>query len=88
MPVNRLSVTVSAMLGRDVGNAARDRGVSVSSWVTGAIEASLRNRRLREALAVWEGEQGPLTKEEITEAARILDEAEQRAATRAASQPR
>jgi hypothetical protein len=84
MPVDRLSVTVSAELGREVRKAAIDRGLSVSSWVAQAIDAGLRNQRLREALAVWEGEQGPLSEEELAEADRILDEVEQKAAARAA----
>jgi post-segregation antitoxin (ccd killing protein) len=84
MPVDRLSVTVSAELGREVREAARQRGFSVSGWVAQAIEAGLRNQRLGEALAAWEAEQGPLTEEELAEADRTLDEAEQQAAARAA----
>jgi hypothetical protein len=34
--------------------------------------------------AVWEAEQGPLSEEELAEADRILDEAEQKSAARAA----
>jgi hypothetical protein len=84
MPVDRLSVTVSAELGREVRKAARRCGVSVSGWVAQAIEAGLRNQRLGEALAAWEAEQGPLTEEELARADRILDEAEQQATARAA----
>jgi hypothetical protein len=84
MPVDRLSVTVSAELGREVRQAALQRGVSVSGWVARAIEAGLRDQRLGEALAAWEAEQGPLTEEELAEADRILDEAKQQAAARAA----
>jgi post-segregation antitoxin (ccd killing protein) len=82
--VDRLSVTVDSDLGLQVRAAARRRGVSVSSWVAQAIEAGLRNEYLREALDAWEAEQGPLTEEELAEADRILDEAEQKAAARAA----
>jgi len=84
MPVDRLSVTVSAEFGREVREAARKRGISVSGWVAQAIEAGLRNQRLGEALAAWEAEEGTLTEEELAEADRILDEAEQQAAARAA----
>ena len=84
MAVDRLSVTVGSDLGREVRAAARRRGLSVSSWVAQAIEAGLRNEYLGEALAAWEAEQGALTEEELVAADRILDEAEQKSATRAA----
>jgi post-segregation antitoxin (ccd killing protein) len=84
MAVDRLSVTVDSDLGREVRAAARRRGVSVSSWVAHAIEAGLRNEHLGEALAAWEAEEGPLTEEELADADRILDEAKQKAAVRAA----
>jgi hypothetical protein len=79
-----VAITVSAELGREVREAALQRGVSVSGWVARAIEAGLRNQRLAEPLAAWEAEQGPLTEEELSEADRILDEAKQQAAARAA----
>jgi hypothetical protein len=84
MTVDRLSVTVDPKVAREVRHAASDRGISVSSWVAEAIEARLRSHRLREALDAWEAEDGPLSEQELAEADRILDEAEQRAAARAA----
>jgi hypothetical protein len=84
MTVDRLSVTVDPRIAREVREAATHLGVSVSSWVAEAIEARLRSHRLREALDAWEAEDGPLRDEELAEADRILDEAEQQATARAA----
>jgi post-segregation antitoxin (ccd killing protein) len=84
MTVDRLSVTVDPRIAREVREAAKHLGVSVSSWVAEAIEARLRSHRLREALDAWEAEDGPLSDEELAEADRILDEAEQQATARAA----
>ena len=84
MTVDRLSVTVDPRIAREVREAATHLGVSVSSWVAEAIEARLRSHRLREALDAWEAEDGPLSDEELAEADRILDEAEQKATARAA----
>jgi post-segregation antitoxin (ccd killing protein) len=76
MTVDRLSVTVDPEIAREVRQAASDLGVSVSSWVGDAIEARLRNHRLREALDAWEAEDGPLTEEELAAAERLFAEAE------------
>jgi post-segregation antitoxin (ccd killing protein) len=76
MTVDRLSVTVDPTIAREVRQAASDLGVSVSSWVAEAIEARLRNQRLREALDTWEAEDGPLSEEELGAADRLFVEAE------------
>jgi len=72
MNVDRLSVAVPAELGSAVREAATKRGVSVSTWMSEAAEAMLRNQLLGEALDAWQAENGAFTEEELEAAAAIL----------------
>ena len=59
----------------------------MSSWVAEAIEARLRNQRLREALDAWEAEDGPLSEEELGAADRLFAEAEAKLGLAKAAMP-
>lgn len=79
MAVDRLSVTVDAELGRELRRIAAASGMSVSSWVSSAIEARVRNHLLGEALDAWQQEDGPFTEAELAAADKLLAESEARA---------
>lgn len=55
-----------------VREAAAEEGLSVSSWLANAAQASIRNRLLRVALDEMALEDGPMSPEE---AARLIEEA-------------
>lgn len=72
MHVDRLSITLEPQLGAAVRRAAKRAGVSVSAWIAEATEARIRNLALRDALDAWDAEDGPLTTDELEDAARAL----------------
>jgi hypothetical protein len=72
MRVDRLSITLEPRLGAAVRKAAKRAGVSVSAWIAEATAARIRNLALRDALDVWDVEDGPLTAAEVEAAARTL----------------
>lgn len=72
MKVDKMSVSLEASLGDQVRDAARKAGKGVSSWLAEAAQAKLREEALREFLADWEKEAGPITAEELREAERKL----------------
>lgn len=72
MTVDRLSVAMDPELGKAVREAAARAGVSVSAWLSEAARGNLRNELLGAALDAWEAEDGPLTEEELAEAARVM----------------
>lgn len=67
--VDRLSVTMPPEIGASVRRSASERGISVSAWLSEAAADRVRNERLGAALDQWETEVGPLTEEELSEAA-------------------
>lgn len=69
MNADRLTVSMDAELGTAVREAAERAGLSVSAWLADAAADRLRNELLGLALEAWEAEQGPLTEEELGEAA-------------------
>jgi hypothetical protein len=72
MNVDRLSVTVPAEVGQAVRDAAKKAGVSVSTWMSEAAEAKLRDQLLGEALDAWQAEDGPFTEAELEAGAALL----------------
>ncbi len=72
MNVDRLSVTMDPELGKSVRDAAAKAGVSVSNWLGAAAADHLRNQRLGSALDIWEADFGPLTENELDDAATEL----------------
>jgi hypothetical protein len=70
--VDRISAAMPPEIGAAVRAAATRRGVSVSSWITDAAAAQLRNELLGAALDEWEAEHGPFTDDELNAAAMAL----------------
>ncbi len=68
MRVDRLSVTLDPKLGAAVARAK----LGVSAWITDAAADRVRNEQLGRALAAWEAEGAPFTREELDAAARSL----------------
>lgn len=72
MSTERITMTMDEDLAAAVRAAAGRAGVSVSAWVTKAAADKLRNELLGIALDEWEREQGPMTEEELAQAAETL----------------
>jgi hypothetical protein len=72
MSTDRITMTMDEDLAAAVRAAAGRAGVSVSAWLTKAAADKLRNELLGIALDAWEKEQGPLTEEELAQAAATL----------------
>jgi hypothetical protein len=70
--VDRFSVTMLPELGSAVRNAAEREGASVSAWLSEAAADRLRNDSLGAALDAWEAEAGPLSDDELADAATAL----------------
>lgn len=82
-PSPKLTVTVDPDVHMGVLSAAAADGVSVSAWITAAARRALLVADGLHAVAEWEKEHGPLTKEELDAARRrVADESsgERRAA--------
>ena len=73
---DRLTVTVNSELGKELRRIAKSDGMSVSGWVSVAIEHRVRNHLLGQPLDEWEAEAGPFTDQELAEADKLLAEAE------------
>lgn len=69
-PSPKLAITVDADVHAQVLAAAKEDGVSVSAWMTGAARRTLLARDGLAAVAEWELEHGPLTRAEL-EVARL-----------------
>jgi hypothetical protein len=76
--VDRISAAMPPEIGAAVRAAATRRGVSVSSWLTDAAAAQLRNELLGAALDEWEAEHGPFTDDELNAAAAALSDSPRR----------
>jgi hypothetical protein len=70
--VDRFSVTMPPDLGEGVRQAAAQRGISVSAWLSEAAADRLRNELLGAALDMWESEEGSFTEAELDTAAAQL----------------
>lgn len=64
-PSPKLAITVDPDVHERVIAAARDDGVSVSAWMTGAARRALLIRDGLRAVAEWEAENGALTDSEL-----------------------
>lgn len=72
MKVDKLSVSFHPDLGDAVRAAARQRGAGVSRWLADAAAAKLRTDALADYLDTWEAEHGPLSADELAQAATEL----------------
>ena len=69
-PSPKLAITVDPGVHEQVVRAAADDGVSVSAWMTAAARRALLVRDGLDAVAEWEGENGPLSEAELDAARR------------------
>jgi hypothetical protein len=72
MKVDKLSVSFEAELGDAVRAAAKRSGRGLSGWLAEAAAVKLRAEALADFLAAWEAEHGPLTPQELVNAAAEL----------------
>jgi len=69
-PSPKLAITIDPDIHEDVLAAAARDGVSVSAWMTAAARMALQRRAGLAAVALWEKQHGPFSREEIDEARR------------------
>jgi hypothetical protein len=73
MKVDKLSVSFDPDLGDAIRVAAQHSGSSLSAWLADAAAAKLRAEALASYLDEWEATNGPLTADELAQAAGQLD---------------
>lgn len=70
--VIKRSVSLSDDVAKAVEVAAKEDGVSFSSWLSGAAERQLRVRQGLRGVAAWESDTGSLTAEELAAGEALL----------------
>lgn len=70
--MTKRSVSLADDVARAVELAAKEDGVSFSSWLSNAAERQLRVRQGLRGVAAWESDAGPLTAEEIAAGEALL----------------
>ena len=70
--VTKRSVSLADEVARAVEDAAKEDGVSFSSWLSGAAERQLRVRQGLRGVSAWESEAGGLSAEEIAAGEALL----------------
>ena len=70
--VTKRSVSLADDVARAVEAAAKEDGVSFSSWLTAAAERQLRVRQGLRGVAAWEADAGALSAEEIAAGEALL----------------
>lgn len=73
MKVDKLSVSFNPELGDAVRAAAQQSGGGLSRWLADAAAVKLRAEALADYLDAWEAERGPLTANELADAAAELN---------------
>ena len=73
MGVEKMSVSFDLKLGAAIKKSARERSVSVSSWLAEAARDRLRRQALGDAIEAWERAHGSLTEDELTQAEAQLE---------------
>lgn len=68
MKVEKLSISMDPRLGDEIRAAAGKAEVPLSTWLAEAAAARLRQEALRELLADWQAEHGPITAAELARA--------------------
>lgn len=87
MAAKKITITLSEQLAERVAQRAREAGIPFSTWIARAAEDRARIEDGLAAMAEWADEEGPLTDEELAEAAAELARADvlaQRASRRLA----
>jgi hypothetical protein len=72
MGVEKMSVSFDLELGEAIRTSAGRDNQSVSAWLAEAARDRLRLEALGDAVSAWEGQYGPLTDDEVSEAERRL----------------
>ena len=70
--VTKRSVSLNDEVATAVESAAREDGVSFSSWLSNAAERQLRIRQGLRGVGAWESDAGTLTAEEIAAGEQLL----------------
>ena len=65
MTSDELGISLDSDLARSIRDAAKRSGKDLSDWLAEAATVKLRNDALGEFLDEWEGENGPITVEEL-----------------------
>lgn len=73
MAVTKRSVSLDDKVAAGIGRAAREDGVSFSTWLSVAAERRLLLREGLQGLRDWEQEAGPLTPQERAAGEALLD---------------
>jgi len=84
-PSPKLAITVDPEIHNNILAAAARDGVSISAWMTSAAREALQRRAGLAAVALWEKQHGPFTREEMDEARRSV---QAQLSTRRKKQPR
>lgn len=74
MGVTKRSISMDSEIADAVERAAADDGVAFSTWLGDAAQRELRRRDGLAAIADWEADAGPLTKQEIAAGEALLDQ--------------
>jgi dihydroxyacetone kinase len=75
MVVRKLSVALDDDVAAAAATSAERRGLSLSAWLNDAAARALAIEDGLAAVAEWEVEHGPLTKDELAAAEAVLDAA-------------
>ena len=68
MAVTKLAISLPPEVAEDTRASANELGISVSRWVTEALEQRLTLERMRRYVRLIEAESGPFTEEEVAAA--------------------
>ncbi|GAA5174164.1 hypothetical protein GCM10023321_77430 [Pseudonocardia eucalypti] len=87
MAAKKVTITLPEQLAERLAQRAREAGIPFSTWIAQAAEERARIEDGQAAMAEWTRDEGPLTDDELAEAAAELARADvlaQRAARRLA----
>jgi hypothetical protein len=73
MPVKKISISIDSRVAAAARAAADAEGISLSAWLSRAAEHAASMEAMRQGIEEYEQECGPITEEDLREAAKILD---------------
>lgn len=76
MTSEKISITLPEQLAKTARSAAEQENVSLSMWLSWAVETAVRRQARKAAVAEFEAEHGALTPDELAEARAALASAE------------
>ena len=74
MTVKKLSIALDEDIAAAAAVCAEAAGLSLSAWINQAATSALIGERGLKGVRAWEAEHGELTRAELADADRILDE--------------